>query len=116
MSSGLATGAPIRLLALACRAYSGARVISFGKMVGPSFQYNAGVVPGCKLANRLIMCLTLPLLMELLAQYPSIHTVSLLDDWSFHAVGTALEVEHTLVPVTDRAVQWFAERDLPLAV
>eukprot|EP00971_Amphidinium_carterae_P231976 4603663-Amphidinium_carterae.1 len=32
MRSGLATGAPIRLLALACRAYSGARVISYAKM------------------------------------------------------------------------------------
>eukprot|EP00971_Amphidinium_carterae_P190365 3778020-Amphidinium_carterae.1 len=84
-------------------------------MASSTFHYNAGVVPGCKLANRLVLCLTLPLLLELQADYPSIHAVALLDDWSFHAIGADLDAEETLVQVTTRAVQWFGDNNLPLA-
>eukprot|EP00971_Amphidinium_carterae_P192809 3825880-Amphidinium_carterae.1 len=115
LESGLATSAPIRLLSLACRSYCSCRVISFGSMISSPFQYNASVVPGCKLANGLVMCLTLPLLMELQTHYTSLHTVALLDDWSMHVVGSDAEVVTTLEHATSRAVQWFADRALPLA-
>eukprot|EP00971_Amphidinium_carterae_P311121 6182970-Amphidinium_carterae.1 len=115
MASGLATDAPLRLLSLACRSYSSARVISFGNLISSPFRYNAGVVPGCKLANRLVMCLTLPLLQELQHHYTSLQTVALLDDWSLHVVGTEQKVARDLEHATTRAVQWFTDRDLPLA-
>eukprot|EP00971_Amphidinium_carterae_P318198 6325104-Amphidinium_carterae.1 len=84
-------------------------------MIGPQFSYKAGVVPGCKLATRLVTCLTLPLLLELKSSYESLYTVTLVDDWSLQVVGPETEVADTLLGATTTVVNWFLQHDLPLA-
>eukprot|EP00971_Amphidinium_carterae_P254467 5051837-Amphidinium_carterae.3 len=114
-ADGRVARVPLRLLRLAVSFYQGPKFVVWEGLCTKPKGYAGGIIPGCSCAPALARALLTPLLAELENMGPGQIVFSVIDDLAIARFGSQEEVLQGLCSAGDKAIKWFADRQLPVS-